>query len=291
VIGAVLWALALGCSGVSVRVPDGNFMGMERICGAVFSESISSPAHLAEQEPFACLAYKARIQCRAIGNTHQRNGCQIGLPTLDREQRTSYVDFRSKRHFFVGDQHRPVFNSFRHFLQMFIEKFGPNLTSKPQGVEAMSSHADPFRRRLANVFESDSHPEPKFVARERSFVADPQRQSDPRAPFQFRDALSDFIGAFGFSESRPDKKHPDSTETHAYHSGGAHYVGPQSGLFLGYKVLFVALMCAAFVACLGNAVRLIDRGLADAGIPYLFIGIFGILTSLIIGLPLVFGGP
>ncbi|WP_429603515.1 hypothetical protein [Sphingobium xanthum] len=114
--------------------------------------------------------------------------------------------------------------------------------------------------------------------------------NDSRAVLGHQRILADLVGLPRSLEGCVNKINADDTQAHADHSGGAHYVSPKGGSFLSYQILFVALICAAFVASIVHALSLLDRGHADTGLGYLLVGISGIFCSLIIGLPSIFGG-
>ena len=98
------------------------------------------------------------------------------------------------------------------------------------------------------------------------------------------------IGFAGFGERSPHQEYTNNAKPHADDSSGAHDIGPQGRLALSYKIALVSLVIALFVASLCRAVVLIDRGKAETGFPYLFVGVSGIFASMIAGLPLIFGG-
>ncbi len=100
----------------------------------------------------------------------------------------------------------------------------------------------------------------------------------------------DFVAFPRCVEGRINQPHPNGAQANAKDRSGSHDVSPKRGLSLSYQILLVSLVCATFVSCLGKAVSLVERGHGDTAIPYIIMGIFGILGSMIVGLPLVFGG-
>ena len=108
------------------------------------------------------------------------------------------------------------------------------------------------------------------------------------AQMPFRCVFGNFVCFASFVKGGVNQENADRAQSHAYDGSNGHYISPERGLPLRYKVLFVALVFAGFFASLFNAIRLIDGERADTALPYLFAGVFGIIVSTIIGLPLIF---
>jgi hypothetical protein len=97
------------------------------------------------------------------------------------------------------------------------------------------------------------------------------------------------VRLLGLAKGRPNQKHANHAEAHAYHRGNSHYVSPKGGLPLRYKITLVVLVFALFVGCLCCAILLIDQDKTEAGVAYLFPGVFGVMATVGIDLPFIFG--
>lgn len=116
---------------------------------------------------------------------------------------------------------------------------------------------------------------------------------NPSAATPFKGFTSNLVGAPRLSECGPNQPDTDCAQSHAYERSDAHYSRPQGRTSLGYQIVFVALIVAAFEfifgLCLFMAHRSFTIGNASAGLIYLFAGVFGIISYPVIGYLLIDG--
>ena len=60
-------------------------------------------------------------------------------------------------------------------------------------------------------------------------------------------------------------------------------------LFLAGNIALFTAVLSIFAAAFVNAIRLVLAGRGDAMLPYLLVGVSGIFTTVIVGLPLIIG--
>lgn len=136
-----------------------------------------------------------------------------------------------------------------------------------------------------DVFDGSSN----FAIDKQGFPEGSFRHTNIGSQLMLSSVARNIIGLFRSIESRPNEENADRAQSHPDHGSECHNVSPQGGLSLGYKIAFVALVIAGFVACLLRAIVLLGNGKVETGLPYLVAGIFGIMASVGVGLPLIFG--
>lgn len=159
----------------------------------------------------------------------------------------------------------------------------------PISLQYVSAHGKPIRRRLPKVFASYMDTNTHIG------VCDVEVRSGdfdlyPRPNLEFKGSLSDLIGFFRSVERSPDQRNTNGAQSHSYDSSRPHDESPKSGLLLRNKVLLITLISAVFIGLLCRAFIKLSDGDDAAGLPYLLLGVFGVMASLIVGPALIFGG-
>jgi hypothetical protein len=114
------------------------------------------------------------------------------------------------------------------------------------------------------------------------------RNADVGAGLSLTYFTGNFVASASSSERSPDKEDTESAQEYADDGRASHKERPDGHGSLRNKVLFVSLIFAGFVACLGNAVRLVLRAKPDAGIAFWAVGCAGIMGLVTFGIPLIF---
>ncbi len=90
-------------------------------------------------------------------------------------------------------------------------------------------------------------------------------------------------GASGLHKGLPDQEYADTAQSNPYDSSQTHYQSPERHGALGIKIILVALVFASGVLSFCRAIYLGLAGKGDTGLPYMIVGVAGILSGVILG--------
>lgn len=103
----------------------------------------------------------------------------------------------------------------------------------------------------------------------------------PRALLRLGNIFSNPVRFFSFVERGPNQIDTKRTQCDANNRGYTSYFCPPGRDQLGRKFLFSPLMLACGVVCILYAIRLALRGRREASVPYVFVGLCGIIFGAI----------